>query len=100
MYKMNILQNTSLTILVIIIIIVSFYSRVTRKEQFVEEKFPDYGLMFAYAHIYAIRNSGNLDEARAKMDKLFIKLRYPIDEIKKANTNYNKYDTYFKSLEV
>jgi hypothetical protein len=94
---MNISQNTSLIVLVIITIVILRY---TRKEQFVEEKFPDYGLMFAYAHIYAIRNSGNLDEARAKMDKLFIKLRYPIDEIKKANTNYNKYDTYFKSLGV
>lgn len=97
---MNVLQNVSLAVLVIIIIIVLRYSRFTIKEQFVEEKFPDYGLMFAYAHIYAIRNAGNLDEARAKMDKLFIKLRYPIDEIKKANTNYTKYDTYFKSLGI
>lgn len=96
---MNILQNTFLTILVIIVII-TFYSRFSRKEGFVEEKFPDSGLIFAYAHIYAIRNSGNLDEARAKMDKLFIKLRYPIDEIRKANTDYTKYETYFQSLGI
>jgi len=96
MYKMNILQNIFL--IVLIIILVGYFN--SRKEQFVEQKFPDSGLVFPYAHIYAMKNSGNLDEARAKMDKLFIKLRYPIDEIKKANTNYNKYDTYFKSLGV
>lgn len=93
---MNILQNIFL--IVLIIILVGYFN--SRKEQFVEQKFPDSGLVFPYAHIYAMKNSGNLDEARAKMDKLFIKLRYPIDEIKKANTNYNKYDTYFKSLGV
>lgn len=88
---MNILQNIFL--IVLIIILVGYFN--SRKEQFVEQKFPDSGLVFPYAHIYAMKNSGNLDEARAKIDKLFIKLRFPIDEIRKANADYIKYEKYF-----
>jgi hypothetical protein len=91
-------MNTLYNIFFVFVIFIIIYLRYAKKEQFIEQTFPDSGLVFLYAHIYAMRNSGNLDDARAKIDRLFIKLKYPIDEIRKANADYTKYEKYFKEV--
>ena len=42
----------------------------------------------------------SVSNSRNNLNKLFIKLRYPIDEIRKANADYTKYETYFNERMV